>query len=160
MGCWSHRQEAMDLIENEGLTAAETARRLKIHDRTVRKWLAAYRKSGARGLAVKVSTGRPKKLEFRDLKKLQKIILRGPMKAGFQNELWTSKRVLQVIKREFDIDYHANHLPKLLRSLGFTPQRPQGEAAEKDQRQIKSWIRYEWTRIKKKPAGRKPPSSS
>jgi transposase len=77
------------------------------------------RVDGSKGLVIKVSTGRPKKLELRDLKKLQKIILCGPMKAGFANELWTSKRVLQVIKREFDIDYHANHLPKLLRSLGF-----------------------------------------
>lgn len=152
------RQKAMNLIYTRGLTAAEAARRLKIHDRTVRKWLAAYRKSGSQGLAVKVSTGRPKKLELRDLKRLQKIILRGPMKAGFPNELWTSKRVLQVIKREFDVDYHVNHLPKLLRSLGFTPQRPQREAAEKDQKQIKSWIRYQWTRIKKKPIGGKPPS--
>jgi transposase len=154
------RQEAMDLIKTGGLTAAETARRLKIHDRTVRKWLAAYRKSGTKGLVVKVSTGRPKKLEVRDLKKLQKLILRGSVKAGFSNELWTSKRVLQVIRREFGVDYHANHLPRLLRSLGFTPQRPQREAAEKDQKQIKKWIRYEWTRIKKKPAGSKPPSSS
>ena len=102
----------------------------------------------------------PKKLELRDLKKLQKIILQGPMKAGFPNELWTSKRVLQVIKREFDVDYPANYLPTLLRSLGFTPQRPQREAAEKDQKQIKNWIRYEWTRIKKKPAVSKRPSSS
>lgn len=146
----------MDLIEIDGLTAAETARRMRIHDRTVRKWLAAYRKSGPKGLAVKVSTGRPKKLEHRDLKRLQKIILRGPKKAGFPNDLWTSKRVLQVIKREFEIDYHANHLPKLLRSLGFTPQRPQREAAEKDREQIKKWVRYTWTRIKKKPEPAKP----
>ncbi len=154
------RQEAMDLIDSEGLTAAEVARKLKIHDRTIRKWLAAYRKSGAKGLAVRVSTGRPTKLEEKDLIKLQKIILKGPTKAGFPNDLWTSKRVLQVIKDKFGVEYHANHLPKLLRSLGFTPQRPQREAAEKDQGQIDKWVRYQWTRIKKKPGGKKPQSSS
>lgn len=154
------RQEAMDLIEKDGLTAAEAARRLKIHDRTIRKWLSAYRKDGSDGLTVRVSTGRRKKIEGKDLKKLQKIILKGAVKAGFPNELWTSKRVLQVIRKEFEVEYHANHLPKLLRNLGFSPQRPQREAQEKDQEQIDKWVRYQWTRIKKKPEGKKRQSSS
>lgn len=145
------RQKAIDLIEKDGLTAAEVARQLKIHDRTIRKWLSAYRKSGVDGLSVRVSTGRPNKLEEQELKKLQKIILAGAVKAGFSNDLWTSKRVLEVIKENFGVQYHANHLPKLLRGLGFTPQRPQREAAEKDPEQIKKWTRYQWTRIKKKP---------
>lgn len=145
------RQEAINLIEKDGLTAAAAARRMKIHDRTIRKWLAAYRKDGIKGLTVKVSTGRKRKLQLNESKKLQRIILDGAVKAGFPNELWTSKRVLQVIKNTFGIEYHSNHLPKLLRNLGFTPQRPQREAREKDQVQIDKWVRFKWTRIKKKP---------
>jgi transposase len=95
-------------------------------------------------------------LSKRDSEKLGKILIKGAVKAGFPNELWTSKRVLTVIKSEFDVSYHANHLPRLLRSLGFSPQRPQREAAEKDREQIKKWVRHTWTRIKKKPAPGKP----
>lgn len=146
---------AVDLVE-KGISAAEVARRFKIHDRTIRKWLEAYRKNGIEGLAVRVSTGRKKKLTAKHQAKLQKIIVDGAVKAGFPNDIWTSKRVLQVIEKEFGVQYHANHLPKLLRTLGFTPQRPQREAVEKDQRQIDNWIRFEWKRIKKKPAKTKP----
>lgn len=154
------RQEAMDLIEVEGLSAAEAARKLKIHDRTIRKWLSSYRKHGAEGLTVRVSTGRPLKLTAKNLEKLQKILLAGPIKSGFPNDLWTSRGVLKVIESKFSTKYHANHLPKLLRSMGFTPQRPQREAAEKGREQIGKWIRYSWTRIKKKPGPKKPPLSS
>jgi len=146
---------AVDLVE-KGIAAADVARRFKIHERTIHKWLSAYRENGIEGLSVRVSTGRKKKLTSKQQTSLQKIIIAGAVKAGFDNEIWTSKRVLQVIKDKFDVDYHANHLPKLLRSLGFTPQRPQREAAEKDQKQIENWIRFEWKRIKKKPAKRKP----
>ena len=149
------RHLAVELVE-KGISAVEVASRFKIHERTIHKWLQAYRKDGLEGLQVKVSTGRKKKLTQKHQSRLQKIIVAGAVKAGFSNELWTSKRVLQVIKKEFDIDYHANHLPKLLRALGFTPQRPQREAIEKDKKQIDNWIRFEWKRIKKKPTKPKP----
>ena len=101
------RHEAINLIEKDGLSAADAARRMKIHDRTIRKWLAAYRKDGIKGLTVKVSTGRKRKLELNESKRLQRIILDGAVKAGFPNELWTSKRVLQVIKSKFGLEYHS-----------------------------------------------------
>jgi transposase len=149
------RHLAVDLVQ-KGIPAVSVAQRFNIHERTIHKWLQAYRKDGLEGLQVKVSTGRKKKLTAKNESKLQKIIIAGAVKAGFANELWTSKRVLQIIKDQFDVDYHANHLPKLLRGLGFTPQRPQREAIEKDRKQMDNWIRFEWKRIKKKPAKPKP----
>jgi transposase len=147
------RLDAMNLIFKEDVIPAEAARRVKVHDRTVRKWLAAYKCAGAEGLKVKVSPGRKTKLDAGDLKRLKEILLKGAVKAGFSNELWTSKRVLQVIKSHFDVKYHQNHLPKLLRNLGFSPQRPQREAVEKDRKRIQHWVDHEWKRIKKKPNG-------
>jgi len=149
------RQLAVDMV-TKGIPAANVARSFKIHERTIHKWLSAYRKDGIAGLAVRVSTGRKKKLTIKQQSRLQKIIVAGAVKAGFDNEIWTSKRVLEVIKKEFGVEYHANHLPKLLRGLGFTPQRPQREAVEKDKKQIENWIRFEWKRIKKKPSNPKP----
>lgn len=142
----------MNLIFKEDVIPAEAARRVKVHDRTVRKWLAAYKDAGADGLKVKVSTGRKTKLDAAELKRLREILVKGAMRAGFSNELWTSKRVLQVIKSHFGVKYHHNHLPKLLRNLGFSPQRPQREAIEKDRKQIQHWIDHDWKRIKKKPS--------
>ncbi len=149
------RRKAIEIIEG-GATQSEAAKQVKVVLRTVQRWWKLYRDHGDEGLKSTKATGRPPRLNKKCSEKLGKILIKGAVKAGFPNELWTSKRVLSVIKSEFGVSYHANHLPRLLRSLGFSPQRPQREAAEKDQEQIKKWVRYTWTRIKKKPAPAKP----
>jgi transposase len=149
------RRKAIEIIKG-GATQAEAAKQVRVILRTVQRWWKLYRDHGDEGLKSTKATGRPRRLSKRDSEKLGKILIKGAVKAGFPNELWTSKRVLTVIKSEFDVSYHANHLPRLLRSLGFSPQRPQREAAEKDREQIKKWVRHTWTRIKKKPAPGKP----
>ena len=151
------RRKAIEIIKS-GATQAEVAKQVKVILRTVQRWWKLYRDFGDDGLKSTKASGRPKRLREKDAKKLGNILIKGAVKAGFTNELWTSKRVLAVIKNEFGVSYHANHLPRLLRSLGFTPQRPQREAVEKDVKQIGKWIRYQWTRIKKKPAASKPRS--
>ena len=149
------RLKAIEIIK-DGATQAEAAKQVKVILRTVQRWWKLYRDHGIDGLKSTKATGRPCRLKKRETEKLKKILIKGAVAAGFPNELWTSKRVLSVIKSEFGADYHANHLPRLLRSLGFTPQRPQREAAEKNHVQIKKWVRYTWTRIKKKPMTGKP----
>jgi transposase len=125
------RRKAIEIIKS-GLTQAEAAKQTKVILRTVQRWWKLYRDHGDEGLQSTKATGRPRRLTEKDSEKLGKILLKGAVAAGFPNELWTSKRVLTVIKSKFGVEYHANHLPRLLRSLGFTPQRPQREAAEKD----------------------------
>lgn len=149
------RRKAIGIIKG-GATQAEAAKQVKVILRTVQRWWKLYRDHGEDGLKSKKATGRPRRLSKKDSEKLRKILIKGAVAAGFPNELWTSKRVLSIIKAKFGVSYHANHLPRLLRSLGFSPQRPQREAAEKNQEQIKKWVRYTWTRIKKKPAPGKP----
>lgn len=149
------RRKAIEIIK-DGSTQDEAAKQVGVILRTVQRWWKLYRDHGDQGLKSTKSTGRPRRLSEKDSEKLGKILIKGAVRAGFPNELWTSKRVLTVIKKEFGVSYHANHLPRLLRTLGFTPQRPQREAAEKDREQIKKWVRYTWTRIKKKPAPGKP----
>lgn len=149
------RRKAIEIIKG-GATQTEAAKQVKVILRTVQRWWKLYRDHGDNGLKSTKATVRPRRLREKDSEKLGKILIKGAVAAGFPNELWTSKRVLAVIQSKFGVDYHANHLPRLLRSLGFTPQRPQREAAEKDHAQIKKWVRYTWTRIKKKPASRKP----
>jgi len=62
---------------------------------------------------------------------------------------WTCPRVAQVIARRFGIRYHVDHIGRLLRSLGWTPQRPTRRALERDEEGIQRWIKQEWPRIKK-----------
>lgn len=145
------RRRAIALLE-EGRAPVEVARLVRVDRRSLRRWNAAYRKHGAQGLAARTVAGRRSKLGTRQRQQLERILLRGAAASGFESDLWTCPRVAQVIKRQFGISYHVDHIGRLLRSLGWTPQRPTRRAMERDEQAIQRWIQQQWPRIKKKPA--------
>jgi transposase len=55
-----------------------------------------------------------------------------------------------VIRQAFDVEYHVDHLGRLLRSLGWTPQKPERQARERDEAAIRRWVKVDWPRIKRK----------
>ena len=144
------RQYAIRLL-NKGNQPVEVARRLGVDRRSVRRWKAAYRKIGERGIQAKPARGRPPKLALREKSRLEKILLKGAKTAGFPTDLWTCPRVAQVIRKRFSVSYHVDHVCRLLHSLGWSPQRPTRRAMERDEQRIQLWIKSEWPRIKKKP---------
>lgn len=144
------RQRAIALLK-EGRAPVEVARLVGVDRRSVRRWHAAYRRQGAGGLAARPVPGRPSKLSARQRAQLEVVLLRGARASGFESDLWTCPRIAQVIGRRFGIGYHVDHIGRLLRSLGWTPQRPTRRALERDEEGIQRWIRRDWPRLKKKP---------
>ena len=104
-------------------------------------------------VAARPASGRPPKLPMRLRPRLEKLLLRGAEAAGYAQDLWTCPRIAQLIGREFNVHYHVAHVGRLLRRLGWTPQRPRRRARERDDEQIQRWTKVDWPRIKKKPVG-------
>jgi transposase len=144
------RQRAIALLK-EGRAPVEVARLVGVDRRSVRRWNAAYRKQGASGLAARPAPGRPPKLSAGQRERLERILLRGAAASGFESDLWTCPRVARVIARGFGTRYHVDHIGRLLRGLGWTPQRPTRRALERDEEGIQRWIKRDWLQIKKKP---------
>jgi transposase len=142
------RRRAIALLE-EGLMPVEVARRVGVDRRSVRRWKAAYRKRGEAALAAKPAPGRPAKLSERDLRRLERQLLKGAHAAGFASDLWTCPRVAQWIEERFGIEYHVRHVPRVLRGLGFSPQKPDRRAVERDEPAIVQWVKRDWPRVKK-----------
>ncbi len=86
---------------------------------------------------------------------LRNWLLKGARSEGFDTDLWTCPRVKEVIRRRYGVEYHVDALPYVLKSLGFTCQKPQLKAAERDEAAVATWIARDWPRIKKSrpPAG-------
>jgi transposase len=78
-------------------------------------------------------------------------LLKGAKAAGFPTDLWTCPRVAQLIRESFSVTYHVDHVGRLLRDLGWSPQKPQRRAVERDEAEIQRWVKEEWPRVKKKP---------
>jgi transposase len=146
------RFKAMDLLE-DGLQPVEVAKKLKVDRRSVRRWKAAFRSQGPKAIEAKSSSGRPPKLDKQAKKDLEKNLLQGAKAAGFQTDLWTCPRVAKLIQSSFGVRYHVDHIGRLLHSLGWSPQKPQRKAVERNEEQIQQWIKVDWPRIKKKHRG-------
>ena len=153
------RLRAIELLR-QGLQPHEVASRLGVDRRSVRRWKRAYRKAGSSALKSKPAPGRPTKLSAQQRRGLVKMVLKGPLAYGFSTELWTCRRVAELIRRQFGVDYHPDHLGRILHSCGLTPQRPHRMAKERDEQEIRRWVREEWPRLKKKPAASERTSSS
>lgn len=136
-------------FHKQGLLPGQIARQLGVDRRSVHRWLLAYRTHGVDGLSPVPAPGRPPKLNPRDRQRLSRMLLKGATAYGYPTDLWTSSRVVDLVRRHFRVTYHAHHISRLLRSLGFSPQKPQRRARERDEAQIQGWVRTEWPRVKK-----------
>lgn len=132
-------------------SAASIARRYKVEVGTLYRWIGKYRRNKKSGLKSRATPGRPKRLTDAQLVKLSKIIVDGAQAAGYPNDLWTCARITELIERRFGVKYHFNHVGKILIRIGFSPQRPEKRAIERDDRRIRKWVRHELPEIKKKP---------
>lgn len=147
----SRRLLAISLLE-EGLQPVDIARKLKVDRRSVRRWKASFRKSGQDAVKAKPASGRPSKISARHRISLERHLLKGARSAGYPTDLWTCPRISHLIRREFGVKYHIGHIGKLLRSMGWSPQKPERQSRERDEETVQRWIRKDWPRIKKKPA--------
>jgi len=146
------RVRAITLLQ-EGFTPVEVARRLGVDRRSVRRWRAAHDATGRNGLAARPAPGRPPKLDAKARAKLERLLMRGAESNGFATDLWTCPRVAKVIRREFGVRYHVDHIGRLLRTMGWSPQKPERRARERDEQAIRRWVKVDWPRIKKKRGG-------
>src|SRR3972149_1233104 len=78
---------------------------------------------------------------------------KGAEAAGFETDLWPCPRVAQLIFDRFGLRYHVDHIGRLLHALGWSPQKPQRRAVERDEDEIRRWVKEEWPRVKKTPRG-------
>ena len=145
------REYAIKLLR-QGHQPVEVARTVGVDRRSVRRWNAAYKHKGSKGIVATPNTGRPPRLDAKAKKQLEQALLVGALAAGFPNDLWTCPRVAHLIKARFGISYHVDHIGRLLGSLGWSPQKPERRARERNEKAIKTWLKIQWPRIKKKPS--------
>lgn len=140
----------------EGYSTQEVADFLGVDPATVRRWVAIFRDQGDQGLVARPVSGRPRKLTSTQEKIALRWLTESPSKHGFETELGTAPRRGQLIQEEFDVQLHPKYLSAWLRRRGFTPQKPQRVARERDPAAIAAGRESDWPRIKKRPGDREP----
>lgn len=110
-------------------------------------------------MASKGSAGPKSKLTNKQTREITQALLEGPEAHGYKTALWTLPRVAVLIKELTGVGYHPGHVWRLLGASGFSCQRPERRAVERDEKAIRRWQRVEWPTFKKKPGRKGAPSS-
>lgn len=145
------RVRAARLLQ-EGKTPPEVAALVGAPRQTVYRWRDVLESEGFEALRTMSKGGRPARLGAEELARLQVALLEGPTAHGFGTPLWTLKRVRVFVEREFGVRYSEVHIWRLLGQLGFSSQKPERRALERDEAAIEHWKKRTWPGLKKKPS--------
>lgn len=144
---------------DEGWAQKDVAAFLGVHPVTVAKWVARHRADNNNGLKAKPTPGRPRFLTDEQERKVLGWLNESPTKHGFRTDLWTARRVAELIARKFGVRFHPNYLREWLSARNYSPQKPARRARQRDQAAIDRWVAEDWPRIQKRRARNRPTSS-
>ena len=128
------------VLHQQGWTGTAIAEALGVTKGAVSQWLKRAREGGAEALYAHLPPGPTPRLSAEQLAQLPTLLARGAEAFGFLGEVWTAKRVGAVIRQEFGVRYHPDHVGRLLRAAGWSPQNPIRRATQRDEAAIKHWI--------------------
>ena len=141
-----------------GQTQASVAEGLGLHPVTVAKWMAKHRAEGEAGLAAKPTPGRPRFLTPAREARVKTWLAQKPTAHGFRTDLWSARRIVELIRRRFGVAFHPASMRRWLTERGYSPQRPARKARQRNDDAIVHWVANDWPRIQKKRATPAPTS--
>jgi transposase len=141
------RRRAVELMQ-QGESKEIISRILGVSRVSLNVWL---RKTEAgETLETKPHKGRPRRLNNQQLAELEELLKKGPTAHGWQNNLWTTRRVREVIKRRFDVEFSRSGAWHVLQDyLNWSAIRPAQQAARRDEVEIARWKAEEFPRIER-----------
>jgi transposase len=154
------RRNKAAVLFKKGQSAPEVARHFGVARQVAYRWKDAWEKGGKDALSSKGAAGRKPKLTAEQMQQVTAALLAGPAAQGYKTDLWTLPRVAALIEELTGVRYHPGHVWRMMGASGFSCQRPERRAVERDEKAIRRWKRTEWPALKKRPSSKVEPSSS
>jgi len=139
-------------LERLGWLEVDIAEALGVSKGTVSRWLSMAEVGGSEALHSHPSLGSPSKLTAEQFARLPEFLWHGAEAYGFRGDVWTCARIAQVLRWEFGVSYHKDHVSRLMKELGWTPQVPITRAIQRDEVVIEQWRQTVWPELRRKAA--------
>ncbi len=128
------RRQAVEAVQ-KGDKVKDVARIIGVSPRSLYRWL--LRSKQPDGLAAKPHPGPATRLSVEQQHQLEQLLRQGAQAHGWPNQLWTTQRIAEVIRRHFGVSLHHDHVGRFLRQrLKWSPQKPRRRARERDEAAI------------------------
>ena len=142
------RKQALQLKE-QGYSDQEMSQSLGVTKGAISHWMKRVAQLGEEGVVARPHTGSPTKLSKEQQRLLPKYLSYSAEAYGFRGEIWTSRRVAEVIEVEFGVKYHPATVTRLLKKLKWTPHQPIQCASQRDGSEMTCWREQSWPKLKK-----------
>jgi transposase len=136
-------------LKQGGWSQRAIAEALGVSEPAVSQWLAAARLGGPVALRSRQPPGRACRLTADQARLIPEFLWHGAEAYGFRGQVWTCARVALVIFEEFGVRYHKDHVGRLLKELGWTPQAPIRRALQRDEQAIRHWRAEVWPELRR-----------
>lgn len=128
-------------LKKSGVSINVISKSFNVTERAVYRWLKKSEIDGIKSLKSSKATGPESHLSENELSTLCKLIRKPATQLRYSTDLWSGPRIRHLIKHEFGIEYHAKHMPRLLKWLGLELKFPERRALEQDPKAIRLWKR-------------------
>jgi transposase len=138
--CYEWRRFRALYLKRRGWYQRDIAEAFDVSEEAVSRWLADVRDNGPEALRARPTPGRAPRLNTDQVRSIPELLWHGPEAYGFRGQVWTCARVAKVIEWEFGVRYHKDHVGRILKGLGWTPQQP----IQRDDEAIRRWRDETW----------------
>src|SRR5579859_8054302 len=145
----ARRMRAWELQE-AGWKQKDIAQALGVSEGAVSQWFKKARTLGVQALRHRPPPGAQARLSAQQMKQLPALLDRGAEAFGFRGDVWTTARVVAMIKQQFGVSYHRAHGSRLLRRVKQSLQKPIQRASQRDEAAIATWKKERWPALKKR----------
>lgn len=138
-------------LRQQGWKNAKIAQALGVSKGAVSQWFKRVDEADGNKevLRHRRPPGVSRKLSVDQMVELPTLLLKGATSFGFVGDVWTGSRVAKLIKLQYGVTYHPKHVCRLLKFLGWTPQKPVEKARQRNEEAIEKWQQDKWPELKK-----------
>ena len=140
------RKRALELLES-GKRVKEVARIIGVTERSIRYWQKEVKEPKDKSRTR--PPGHPSRLSDGQLKELEQELSRGAYEQGYAGDYWTLDRMARLIWDKFKVRYHPGSVWYIMKRIGWSNQRPQRQALQRNDETIKNWKKRAHPRVKK-----------
>lgn len=133
----------------KGVPVSEVAKMFNRNRATIYLWLKRYHeKNRSTCLITKKRNGRPRKFDKINLNEIKRDLLKPATHFEFETGFWTSRRLVQHLKKKFKVNISMPTMWRRLREAKLTYQKPERRYYETDIKEQNLWIKKILPKIK------------